>query len=122
MSKTSDQHIELSVVLEGENSVAFNNKYGWCGHIHFKVDCVDIESAKRVAKEILTDFDVVPHCNDAGMEEEIEEFKGLLQKMVDDVEDAKPNLQLTSGFSEGDDTKYRGILVEFKKSYEVQFG
>lgn len=60
--KIEDQHIEVSISINGNTNVSFNTIYGWCSETSIVIDAIHLKQAVEMALKFL-DVDIVPHEN-----------------------------------------------------------
>lgn len=118
MTKQTDQHIDLTITIDGKKRLAFSTDYGWAEKQSLLVDMCNMEDARDAAKKFVKGLSLVPAENSVDNEDflpEGEEAKAYLLTLID-------NIKLIKGKTAISCVHPFDLHIKFEETYEVCFG
>ena len=114
-----EKHIEVSVVVNGQNKVAFNTNFGWVSGMAMQgLDAINVEAAVKGVNDFLKSLEAVPFENMCENEEYVEAAEDTISEFIDLIADIS-DISEEISFSHSEHLQF---LVTMKPSYEVNFG
>lgn len=109
-----DQHIRLTMVVDGKENVMFNTNLGWSYKYCIVVDCVNLQDAKDSATKFLRTMEPVPFENIATEEDLVGEASGIIKELIQKVEEIESPLEFNVVYP-------MELTIKFEESYQVHF-